>query len=407
MGLDVKTLFLLTMYIEAILGLLLLLVWAQNFTTRAVAWWAAAHLLRSGSVALYGLHGPLPDVIAIDLASAILFTSYAATWTGARVFNGREPLPGSLITGAALWVLACQSSLFTEAAGLRTLLSGGIVATFSWLAAYEFWRGRNENLVSRWPAIVLLFVQGALFLVRTPLSVFLPVASGDRMLTSAWLTVISVESLLFTISVAFVLVAMAKERIELGHRNAARIDALTGLPNRRAFFQDAEQLVRLQVARARPIAVFLLDLDHFKSINDRFGHPTGDRVLRLFAQVIMANLRSSDLVGRLGGEEFGVVLADATRDNAFVVAERLRSAFAGAANMADGKPLAATVSIGVAIIQDPREDLSSLLAKADQALYLAKARGRNRVELAPLDLLGEAEQPVGAGAETALAKAVA
>jgi diguanylate cyclase (GGDEF)-like protein len=153
--------------------------------------------------------------------------------------------------------------------------------------------------------------------------------------------------------------------------------------------------------------VFLLDLDHFKSINDRFGHPTGDRVLRLFAQVMMGNLRSSDLVGRLGGEEFGVVLADATRDNAFVVAERLRSAFAATANIADGKPLAATVSIGVAIIQDPLEDLSSLLAKADQALYLAKAGGRNRVELAPLDLLGEAEQPVRAGAETALAKAVA
>ncbi len=279
------------------------------------------------------------------------------------------------------------------------------------VAAYEFWRGRTENLVSRWPAIALLFVHGAIFLLRTPLTAMLPASLPDKALTSAWLTVISVESLLFTIAVAFVLVAMAKERTELSHRNAARIDALTGLANRRAFFQDAEELVRLQVGRARPVAVFLLDLDHFKSINDRFGHPTGDRVLRLFAQVTMANLRSCDLVGRLGGEEFGVLLADATRDNAFVVAERLRTAFAAAARIGGDPPLAATMSIGVAIIQDPREDLTSLLAKADQALYQAKARGRNRVELAALDLLGEAEQPAGAEVEaeaaTPIAQAVA
>ena len=408
MTLDVQTLFLLTRDIEAILGLLLLLVWAQNFSTRAVAWWAVAHLLRCGSMALYGLYGSVSDLVAIDLASAILFASYGVTWTGARVFNGREPLPGSLITGATLWILACQSSAFAETSALRTLVSGGIVATFSWLTAYEFWRGRSENLVSRWPAIVLLTVHGALFLSRTPLGSFLPVGY-DKALTSAWLMVISVEELLYTIAIAFVLVAMAKERAELSHRNEARIDMLTGLANRRAFFKDAEALVRLQIGRGRPVAVFLLDLDHFKRINDRFGHPTGDRVLQLFAQVTMANLRSSDLIGRVGGEEFGVLLADATRDNAFLVAERLRTAFAAACKIGEDPPLTATVSIGVAIIQDPREDLSTLLAKADKALYRAKARGRNRVELAPLGLLEEAEQSAGADTETTSppAKAVA
>jgi diguanylate cyclase (GGDEF)-like protein len=307
-----------------------------------------------------------------------------------------------------LWILACQSSAFAEASALRTLVSSGIVAAFSWLTAYEFWRGRSETLVSRWPAIVLLFVHGTVFLLRTPLASFLPVWH-DKAFASGWLMVISAEELLYTIAIAFVLVAMAKERTELSHRNEARIDVLTGLANRRAFFKDAEELVRLQIGRGRPVAVFLLDLDHFKRINDRFGHPTGDRVLRLFAQVTMANLRSSDLIGRVGGEEFGILLADANRDNAFLVAERLRTAFAAAAKMSDDLPVAATVSIGVAIIQDPREDLSSLLAKADKALYQAKARGRNRVELAPIGLLDEPEQSTGADSETASppAKAVA
>jgi diguanylate cyclase (GGDEF)-like protein len=387
MTLDVNTLFHLTMYVEAILGLLLFLVWVQNIGTRAVAWWGGAHLLRSLSVALYGMYGSVPDLISIDLAGAILFTSFGVTWTGVRVFEGRDPLPGSLVLGAVLWLLACQFPGFAEAANLRAGLSGGIIAGFSWLAAFEFWRGRDEGLVSRWPAIVLLFVHGALFLLRSPLSNLIAQVPSHGALSSAWLTVISAEALLFTISIAFVLVAMAKERSELRQRKVACLDPLTGLANRRGFLQDGEELVQLQIRRGRPVAVFLLDLDHFKSVNDRFGHAVGDRVLRLFADVAGKNLRGSDLVGRLGGEEFAVLLADADRDNAYVVAERVRSAFAAVAQSLDGQPLGATLSIGIAIIQSPQENLGTLLTQADQALYRAKARGRDRVELATLELL--------------------
>jgi diguanylate cyclase (GGDEF)-like protein len=404
MTLDVNTLFHLTMYVEAILGLLLFLVWVQNIGTRAVAWWGAAHLLRSLSVALYGLYGGVPDLVSIDLAGAILFTSFAVTWTGARVFEGREARPGSLIAGAMLWLLACQFAGFAEAANLRAVLSGGIIGGFSWLAAYEFWRGRGEGLVSRWPAIVLLFVHGALFLLRSPLSSLVGQGPSHGALSSAWLTVVSAEALLFTISIAFVLVAMAKERSELRQRNAACVDPLTGLSNRRGFLQSAEELVYLQIRRGRPVAVFLLDLDHFKSVNDRFGHAMGDRVLQLFAGVASSSLRSSDLIGRLGGEEFAVLLADADRDNAYIVAERVRAAFEAAAHSVDGQQLCATLSVGIAIIQSARDNLAKLLTQADKALYRAKAAGRNRVELAPLELLaGTAE----ADTPRALARATA
>ncbi len=125
-----------------------------------------------------------------------------------------------------------------------------------------------------------------------------------------------------------------------------------------------------------------MDLDNFKSINDRFGHATGDRVLRLFADTCVAALRSTDLVGRFGGEEFAVLLADANRDNAFIVAERIRHAFQASATVVDGKPVSGTISIGAAIIQDPEHNVATLLAQADEALYRAKGNGRNRVELA-------------------------
>ena len=138
--------------------------------------------------------------------------------------------------------------------------------------------------------------------------------------------------------------------------------------------------------------MLLIDLDHFKSINDRFGHAVGDKVLQVFANTARASLRQTDLVGRLGGEEFTVLLADASMDNAYLVADRLRKAFAAAAAVLDGEPLYATASVGVSVIVDPRQDLTKLITLADQALYLAKARGRNRVEVAPIEVAG-AEAP--------------
>jgi diguanylate cyclase (GGDEF)-like protein len=385
MAFEVNTLFLLTIDVEAILGLLLLLVWVQNTRVKAVAWWASAHLMRSVSVMLYGLYGAVPDLISIDLANVLLFSAYGVTWNGARVFNGRPALPGSLIAGACLWLFASQLRSFETGVEMRGQLSAMIIAGYSWLSAYEFWRGRREPLVSRWPAIMLFVTHGAMFLFRTPINALVHDRESDTILSSAWLSVLSLEAFLMTIATAFILLAMSKERTELRHKTAAMIDPLTGLLNRRAFIADAEALLAQQIARDRPIGVLLIDLDHFKSINDRFGHAAGDRVLQIFARTARANLRQTDLVGRLGGEEFVVVLADAALDNAYLVADRLRNAFAAAAAVLDGVAIYATTSIGVSVIIDPREDLARLITLADQALYLAKARGRNRVEVAPID----------------------
>src|SRR5436190_6616681 len=396
MSFEVNTLFLLTIDVEVILGLLLLLVWVQNTRIHAVAWWAVAHLMRAGSVMLYGLYGSVPDLISIDLSNVILFSSFGVTWNGARVFNGRPALPGSLIAGAVVWMLASQLPGFEAAAAVRGQLSALIIAGYTWLAAYEFWRGRNEPLVSRWPAIVLFLTHGMMFLLRTPLNALLHERDGDTILASAWISVLSLEAFLMTIATAFILLAMSKERTELRHKTAAMIDSLTGLLNRRAFLQDAEALLQQQIARDRPIGVLLIDLDHFKSINDRFGHGTGDSVLQIFAKTAQDNLRQADLVGRLGGEEFVVVLADASIDNAYLVADRLRNAFAENAAVLDGVALQATASIGVSVIVDPAQDLAKLITLADQALYLAKARGRNRVEVAPIEV--DEERMAGAGA---------
>src|SRR5207248_10380891 len=136
------------------------------------------------------------------------------------------------------------------------------------------------------------------------------------------MSVISTGSLLATISTAFILLAMAKERSEFRHKTAAKTDALTGLANRRSFFQEA---ARLTQGGTRPIALLMIDLDHFKSVNDRFGHAMGDKVLKIFAETMVGHLRPTDIVGRLGGEEFAVLLPGASEVGAQTVAERLRS----------------------------------------------------------------------------------
>jgi diguanylate cyclase (GGDEF)-like protein len=386
MNLDVNTLFMVTIYVEAILGLLLLFAWAQNTQIYAVAWWGFAHLIRAASIVLFGMYGSAPELITIDLANALLFTAFAVTWTGARVFDGRPVEPVYLVTGAVIWLLVCRLPVLAEAIETRAMIASGIITAYTWLTAYEFWRGRNEQLVSRWPAIFMLFAHGALFLLRTPLVMLLPWAPTN-MYGSVWLTVLSFEALLFTISIAFILLAMAKERTELRHRTAAMVDPLTGIANRRAFLHDAGLMAKRHAADPKPTAVLLIDLDHFKSINDRFGHALGDRVLEMFTASARQSIRASDLIGRLGGEEFAALLYDTTLEKAVAAAERMRDNFARIAQDVGGRPVCATVSIGLVHCVDPILDVPELLAQADQALYFAKENGRNRVEVASLDMI--------------------
>jgi diguanylate cyclase (GGDEF)-like protein len=157
-----------------------------------------------------------------------------------------------------------------------------------------------------------------------------------------------------------------------------RTDALTGAQNRRSF----DEALRLEVERSRryghPLSLALLDLDHFKSINDRYGHPAGDAVLKRFVAVAQGALRSSDVLYRYGGEEFAALLAHTPLDGALVAARRVVKATAATAFVADGITLPVTVSSGIAALSAEQPEAAELLARADQALYRAKAEGRNR-----------------------------
>jgi len=390
--LDINTLFMVTMHVEIMLGLLLFFAWAQNFSKTALAWWGSAHLLRAASIMLFGMHGSIPQWMSIDVANAALFTSFALTWNGARVFDRRSSEPVWCMVGVIIWLLACRLPQFAASMELRSMVGALIVTTYTWLAAYEFWRSRDEALVSRWPAIFMLFAHGALFLLRTPLAAMFHISPAHTFSQSAWLDLISLEALLFTISIAFILLAMAKERTEYGHRKAARTDSLTGILNRRGFLEQSASSNRWAMD-LKPTAVMLIDLDNFKSINDRFGHAVGDRVLRIFAESARVCIPSSGLIGRWGGDEFAAVLYDTGREEAQIAAERMQATFGRLASDIDGHPVKATLSIGMVFSPEGPLDLPALLVQADEALYLAKELGRNRIEVASPETVWKSAPP--------------
>ena len=390
MSLDINTLFLVTVYVEAMLGLLLLFAWVQNPAVKAVAWWGFADLLLALSILLFGTIGSAPNLISIDLSNAVLFTAFSATWIGARVFDGRPftyATAVGLFGGAFVWFVASRIPFVADSMEARFLVSSFIITGYTWATAYEFWRGRSEPLVSRWPAIFMFFAHGALFLLRTPLSAQLPWIQNKQVFDNEWMTVLSFEALLFTIAIAFILLAMAKERVELLHKKAALVDSLTGIANRRAFFEGGAAMAKRLEDDRRPVAVLLVDLDHFKAINDTHGHAVGDRVLQMFATMARTKVGKDDLIGRLGGEEFAIALYDADHSQAMHVAETIRTTFAGMSMVVDGNMVGATCSIGVATSDGDTFDLQAMLGQADQALYSAKERGRNLCELAPREII--------------------
>lgn len=175
------------------------------------------------------------------------------------------------------------------------------------------------------------------------------------------------------------------EKAKLAAEHEARTDPLTGIYNRRSFFVEASRQLHFALRKQQPLSLLMFDIDHFKSINDTFGHALGDEALRQFCNTIVSNLRESDVWGRLGGEEFALVLCE-DEQGTLQTAQRLRQEVARIAIDTSSGVLSLTASIGVAYLSD-QPDIETLLSQADNALYQAKHQGRNKVIEYNLDIL--------------------
>jgi diguanylate cyclase (GGDEF)-like protein len=370
--------------ITAMLGAMLIFLGRQE-KIPALKWWGTAYLMGSASVALWTIAGTqLGGPLSVALTT-VAFLSCGMVWNASRVFHGRKAnLPG-LVLGAIFW-LATMTTLLPEEAALRLTIGATIVAIYAAMTAAELWNERRRAMQQGWPTITVPVMHGCVLM--------LPILLGDLLRShdenfahSIWVTVFAVELVLYAIGTVFVIFMLVSDRAVAVHKNAASTDPLTGLFNRRGFSEASARVIEHEAQAGRPVTVMIFDIDHFKGINDRFGHPAGDEILKLFSAVVVNNLRLSDLSGRIGGEEFAALLP-CPLEEGVLVAERVREAFEGSGIACDDGAVDTTVSIGVA--GGPAgTQLEVLLAAADTALYQAKRGGRNRVEAAeelPLSL---------------------
>jgi len=384
MSLDSITLYLVATMVAALLGAMLVFFGKQE-NSPALKWWGAAYLLGAGAVALWTAAGDALGAPLYLAMNAVGFVACGMVWNAARVFHGRAVNWPGLVFGAIAWV-ASATLLPPAASALRMLAGAGIVSVYAALTAAELWTERRKSVQRRWPALVVPVMHGCVLML--PILIGSLIRPNDpHFATSIWVTVFAVELILYAVGTVFVIFMLVSERTVTAHKTAASMDPLTGMFNRRGFSEACGRMIEREAKAGRPVTVMIFDIDHFKSINDRFGHPAGDEMLRLFSTVVISNLRISDLSGRIGGEEFAALLPCALEEGV-LVAERVREAFETSGVVVEEGPVDTTVSIGVAGGPAGTE-LEVLLAAADTALYQAKRGGRNRVEAAeelPLSL---------------------
>lgn len=310
-------------------------------------------------------------------ACTSLIISMAFLWAGAKQFrSGRHNTKNTIVLSAVL-VLATTMPYSLGLDGVAFIITNAASAVLLLLTAREYWACRAENpriislVVSLYALIAASFVICAIVLaIETPFFLAGPPGNWAESLNLA----ISIPAIA---GIASLSITLNNHRLIRRHLEDAQTDPLTGAMNRRALFD------RFGETGLPPgTAVIVFDLDHFKSVNDTHGHAVGDRFLKIFVKTCRQNSRHSDMIVRLGGEEFVAVLLNSTASTALVVAEIIRIDFAKQTTRARGKTISCTVSAGIHInaANDPQQ-LDTALQDADRALYRAKHNGRNVVHM--------------------------
>ncbi|KQO00446.1 MULTISPECIES: GGDEF domain-containing protein [Stenotrophomonas] len=342
--------------------------------------WAASLWAGAVSTVMVSLPVPLPEPAAILVRNAFAVLGSMLMLFGVALHVGRRaPVrPALALAGGYLLAIVWFSTARPDL-GIRLALYSVLIIIWKTWEAWLLLRHAPADVrrSCRLAAVVFL-LDAALFLARALIPVA-PGAGGDILRAGLPMSVTYIGGMFVMLGHTFALVLLIVERQMVDLRRLARRDGLTGLLNRTALMGDGEQQLEQSLRLRQPFAAMLLDLDHFKRINDTRGHQAGDEVLHHTARALQRNLRGRDwLLGRYGGEEFVLLVPGAGMEQAMALAERLRAALEASPLDRDGGAIVITTSIGVAVA-DATPGLERLLARADAALYRAKAAGRNRV----------------------------
>jgi diguanylate cyclase (GGDEF)-like protein len=379
LALDAQTLATALALVSVALACLLVLTWIESRGTPVFGTWALSFVLCAAAAVLVVARGQALELPALDLANTLRLVAFGLAFVAARRFAGRDANWLLALAPAVLWV-AASLFLFGEDFRPRILTGALLLAASSFAVAAALWGVPARASVARVAAAVLA-LHGGFALARFAAALLSPASAAEGGFAHPLYPMTLVETLIVAVVLAFLLISATRERVTALYREVAMLDPLTGVCNRRGFNEEVGRMLARACRDGTPTALLLLDIDHFKSVNDRWGHLAGDRALQAFTGTVTAELRAGDLIGRLGGEEFAVALAGCDAGQALRLAERIRQAVAAqpVAVRDGGAAIRLTVSVGVAVGRDA-ESPQALLAEADAALYRAKASGRDRVE---------------------------
>jgi diguanylate cyclase (GGDEF)-like protein len=343
---------------------------------------AIAYATLGFGCALAAFRAPLLGAAGPAVSNLVILAGYLLVLHGVAMFSGRRYRASSI----GLLVLM---ALTWAAAGARwqipvwMYVSAIPIALATAMTSFELMRGTGMPAVqSRRVAVAVTGIHALFYAARAFVLPWLVSSFGARVLAvSSEITMY--EGVLYSVILPMTLLRLTREEIHGELWQESRTDYLTRLGNRKLFFEEGERVISDHAMRRRPVALLAFDLDHFKRINDRYGHKTGDEVLRSFADTVRLVAGPDAILARIGGEEFAALLSGYDRQRARELGETVADRFAALSHGADGDRIRATVSIGLAESNRETVCLTDLLSAADRALYRAKALGGNRLEQTP------------------------
>lgn len=382
MPFDIRTLLVATALATTFCAAARFLLWRMHPHVPGLAQWAWAGLLAACALFLIAARGMLPDSPLLSVAQLLMTAGLLTAWDGFRRFLGRRPLKiEQMLAPLALLAVTVALTHVQESLLVRTLAGTGMIALLSAAIGRELLRAPRPCGPAT-HAVAYAYLVNAVFSVLRGLAALADQASVGQTQSSGAPALALFWWLCFTVAVTLGMALMTGERLQADLDRQASRDPLTGALNRRAFSQQADREISLARRSGQPLAVMMMDLDHFKRINDLLGHAAGDDILCRFVAVAGRVLRTEDVFARFGGEEFVALLPNTDGKQALAAAERLRAAFAeDCEDLFQPQPFSFTASIGLTeMVRD--EGFADALRRADSALYRAKEAGRNRCALA-------------------------
>jgi len=378
MSLDIYTLFICELYVLGFLSIIMIFAWMGAQYDRVLGFTCLSLMATLVAVFLSSLRSSGLHFLPVAVGNVLVMLAYGGLLNAFRRFCGK-PIGTHWLLGALLWAMLCCFPDFYYSLPKRVLVLCLACMAYTAALIQLVWQARDTLKATFWPAQLLLWIHLLFHLARLFLDSSIPTQLPGAIGGSDFSVYVILESILFVIGLTFTILAMVNERTQIAYKYASLHDPLTRVWNRRALFTEAENMVARCRRQNRAFSAILFDLDHFKSINDRYGHHQGDQILIDFCEIVRALIPAEGRFARLGGEEFAAIIPAAEKETkAWCEAIRL----AVCASQPNG--ITYSVSIGFATVAHRQQGFDDLLALADEALYHAKASGRNRTAQHPL-----------------------